>query len=98
MESKSVISPSLGPIFFPDSTTTNFILSQRGFAPAVGAATPLGRDPVASAVLVFVLSALLAEDDVAVPRLFLRLPMLPSQWFLAAQAPSSVCRWIREAA
>lgn len=71
----------------------SFIISKRGCAPVVGAATSLGRDTVASALLVFVLSALLAEDDVAVPRLFFRVPMLPSQRFLAAQAPSSVYRW-----
>lgn len=70
-----------------------FIVSKRGCAPAVGAATPLSWDTVAFALLVFVLSALLAEDDVAVPRLFLRVPMLPPQWFLAAQAPSSIRRW-----
>lgn len=55
------------------------------------------RSSLDTALLLLLLpSALLAKDDVAVPHLGLRVPLLQAKWFFTAQTPSSVGRCSRE--
>lgn len=54
------------------------------------------RSSLDTALLLLLLpSALLAKDDVAVPHLGLRVPLLQAKWFFTAQTPSFVgrCSW-----
>lgn len=63
-----------------------------------GADTPSTEDTVSLAFLLPVRSALLAEDDVAVPRLAVRVPLLPAERFLPPEAFPPVSRCCRPAA
>lgn len=81
----------------PDIRGTGIDRGPAWFSPrhAAGADSPSTQDAVSLQVLLLVCSALLAEDDVAVPRLVVRVPLLPAQRFLPAEAlpPLSRCCW-----